>query len=377
MQTGRIAKITKILYSDVKLGVKKITSQKSLPVAVNKPLVNIDNLPISNPIVKNYYAKRSGSAKTRELLEQAQDLSLKLEHVEDGILKESIITTLMPQYKRVGQVDLSPQISALDAYHGISNRYSDLNNETHKFIKYYNKEIKPIGTMSLDIKSFEKARKLEPLKNFCNDYKSNLADYMYKEYYLRDLPLESKNTCRKIMDEFGTKLFLEHDDNHMAAKAIYKELAEWKKAGKNDAIFPNVIDCSPINELFINKKSPSGGLAWIMERFMAIKNDGHNVADVSRHEMGHINDRLYALSESQTREIIADAYKGTIDKLPSKCMKNLFTHVVEKLRVEDVAEMAEKDYSLVPTKTKEIYSKLGLPKWVFDMKPVKDMDYYG
>lgn len=140
-------------------------------------------------------------------------------------------------------------------------------------------------------KLFKTEMELDPLKSYLanNTFKEpELSKYLYETFYLKRLPPNVRGICKKISDEFGTKLFVEDTSNPKAAKKIYMELVEWEKASKSKFNKPPIVDLSRYNPSYIT--SNNGGYMRILNREVHIKTDERRPLKWAlRHEMTHVN----------------------------------------------------------------------------------------
>ncbi len=121
---------------------------------------------------------------------------------------------------------------------------------------------------------------------------SPFNDYMYIKYYLNTNKISPEvcKMCLDILNQFGTHVILsDTDKNHSIKdlKAIKKELNLWKKYGKEEAIFPYIINLSRIDNFYTDNLAKG----YYSHKFGGIFLEG-GIKDSLRHEMTHLNDRL-------------------------------------------------------------------------------------
>lgn len=332
------------------------------------------------------------------------NIEFKLENVADKNIKKHIFNELnslskMHWSNRLGIIDNAEKL--LDAYNIYNMKYSNVGGKLHNYYKalgekhpwakkillrdlcssneglmtdYIDLHDKEVMNESV-ISAFKKEQKLDGLKKYVvghND-SSNMADYMYKQYYLNNLPEIPKQMCLKIMNEFGAKLF--YEENHNAPSLVYKELSEWKKAGGREFICPQVIDLTQIRDDFFESMGAMGtprGIFDHKEKIPTLKGDSDWVIQFAlRHELMHGND-----TESKVSGIINGVDFDDVQK-NSKYKNELVNagmgfegleNYAYKNKREFLAVASQGEFSEYSEEFKEVLVKLGMPKWVFNMK---------
>lgn len=238
-----------------------------------------------------------------------------------------------------------------------------------------------------EAKLFKTEMELDPLKSYLanNALKEpELSKYLYEKFYLKRLSPNVRSICKKISDEFGTKLFVEDTSNPRAAKKIYTELTEWERASKGKFNKPPIIDLSRYNPSYIT--SNNGGYMRILNREVHIKTDERRPMKWAlRHEMTHVNRKgkqtaeiavnTSGVNEKELQKSDNSAASLILDK--SEHSKELFKAGLPNQKIdyayknedEFVAVAAEGDYARYSSPFKEFLVKLGLPEYVFSMKP--------
>ena len=394
--------------NSVETVTRKVSAQSS-PAVKNV----VKHLSISDPIIGNYAKSLGITHLDGVLFRNLHELGLKIEGTGDKLIKDTIYNQIKQAENYGVFTDTGFPIDLLDAYHSAKGDYSPIGGRVQDFYQYLKKEVSPkqaqiiagkensIEKLFLMFKptekktrieykqSFEKARKLEPLKDFCYNYektKPKMTKHLYETYYLPMLKPEARQICQKIADEFGTKLFLGHDDNHKAANAVYKEFSEWKNAGGAEVLYPNTFDCSKIKQDYIRKNVPAGGfLSYVGRRFektmIALPNDDlSSISPAIRHEMTHLNDKKYfdkigcdAVGFIKKRE----GKRPFEDELEKSGISKRMINYANTDMLEFKAVSSQGDYSSYSDHFKKFLVRIGLPEWQFKMKPVKDMDYFG
>lgn len=406
--------IQKIISTGVSIAKSSVNRVLNKPTNAAASAVEIKeavygNLHMADPVIRDYVNKMKITPSDGIVFKAFHEISVKLEGVKDEVIKKVIYHTI-EQAKSENKYP-SPIIlfELLDTYHTVNGKYSMLGGDVQSFFKYLKTEVDPkqakkisgneglVGKFFSKIfpqsaknieyrESFERAKKLEALKNFClknGAQKPELTNYLYETYYLSRLTPETCTACRKVLDKFGTKLFLENEQSDKAAKAVYKELEEWKKAGGKDALFPQIIDFSRIHQSYIDRESRGGGGIYFFNNDksasrIVINNDSlESVLFALRHEMAHLNDKKIIKDNKMLKGKFRRRYDGDpyAFSLRKAGVKNTGYAHVNKL--EFVAKAAEGDYSQYSDYFKKFLTRLGLPEWVFKMKPIKDMDYFG
>lgn len=232
---------------------------------------------------------------------------------------------------------------------------------------------------------------LEALKSYIklgvfNEYNA-LPKYLYEQYYLSRLSPETRNICKKILQEFDTKVFLEDETDPIPARKIVDELTEWANAAKakqKDFKSPLVIDINRWDPGYIENKD-SGGYYCDSTKIVSIKN---NLENAIRHEIVHsidpyINSYSGSINGRNMDEIIVRGPvkpSGQIgDLIWSECKykdeffnagisPSLIRYAYKDAR-EFKAVAAQGDYSKYSPEFKKLLVDIGLPEYVFDMKP--------
>jgi len=399
----------------IQTGIKIFKKPINIVMAQSLPARKVSAskiLSIKNPIIKDY-AKRMGIeasslGSTGRYFKKFQELSVKLEGVDDKFIKETIYGEI--EKAKTARCIVSPvlAIDLLDVYHSIGGKYSMIGWHAQDYFKYLKNEVSknsakkivgqknPIEKLLSKLnllhqeepeikKSFDKAVKFQTLKLFCrycNKTKPEITNHLYENYYLPTLSPEAKNICKKISDEFNTKVFLEHDTNYKAPSAIYKEFAEWKMAGGSHVVFPEEIDFSVIKRNYIDNKNPSGGFLTIPfdnleSTGISIENDDlGSIKHSIRHEMAHLNDKKIIYKGKVKNGFIKKRVgeRPYEDELKKAGISDTDYAYTDKL--EFVARASQGDYSKYSDHFKKVLVRLGMPEWEFKMTPVKDMDYF-
>lgn len=225
---------------------------------------------------------------------------------------------------------------------------------------------------------FERAMELDPLKSFLMESRNKrLSKYLYDKYYLTSLNPELKEACQKISDEFGTCLFVENESNDTIAKLVYEELCEWKKVSQNTFTSPPVININRFESYYVNKTS-----LGFEDGNVHIKYEDNDFKRTLRHELTHTNTSKYdediKIIDGKTALVVNGVDIDTVLNPQTKLHKSEFFNAglhngrieyAYKNRNEFLAVASEGDCSRYSASFRKILVKLGMPKWVFDMKP--------
>lgn len=304
------------------------------------------------------------------------------------------------------------------------------------FDAYFEQHTTPEIT-KLGVTNYVKDKQIEQLKNYINQnsYKEGNLNYskkeldsisrFYRDKYLSKLPEAARESCEKIYDSFGVKMFLADENDTKVLDFVYNELLEWQKASRGKAQMPPVIDLSVIKKKYIDKVFQSSGYCNSVTKNISINGRYlENIRFTLRHEIAHANDSKIKTEDGIITVYNKDGSQEEIDideiivhkrvqKLDSdgKLMFNPDgTPIMEKARAEDgtldpdldkckyveefenagipewhipyaytdksefLAVAAEGDYSKYSPEFKELLVKLGLPKWMFNMKAMDNVN---
>lgn len=284
----------------------------------------------------------------------------------------------------------------------------------------------------VNVPNYVKDKKIQNLKLYFMRSKINEADpncpvkdkrtirKLYKEKFLPLLPEAVREKCEKIYDSFGVKMFISDSKDTEALDYVYNELLEWQKAGKGKAVFPAAIDLSNIQQQYIDKIFDSGGFYSKKNNVISVKSQYFaDIVHAIRHEIAHANDskkdvtsgiitvtnkdgtveeididKIIVHKQIQKRDengrpmfnpdgtpVTTKALNSDLTFVPDleKCLYvNEFENAGIPIRqikyaytkkADFVAVAAEGDYSKYSKEFKDLLVKLGLPEWVFAMKP--------
>lgn len=356
---------------------------------------------IENSKARDYARALKITPLSGKIFQEVYDVGLRLARVKDKIIRETVYKQIESAKKSKIHFDTEFALDLLDVYHSSKGHYSVLGGYAQGFFKYLKKEVSTQKAKNITAdfgffdkynnskQSFEKAKKLESLKSFCFGYgktKPETTSYVYEKYYLPKLGPTAKEFCKKISDEFGTKVFLEHDKNDKAAKAIYRELCEWKRAGGEEAKFPNLFDCSKIKPIYINQNFTAGGFFTsakgnMNHTLISVKGDDtKSIERGLRHEMTHLNDKKYI---DKNGKMIKGHFKARQGEKPYAAelenagLNPSFIEYAYANKREFIAYASMADSSKYSEHFKKVLTRLGMPEWQLEMTPIKDMNYFG
>ena len=355
--------------------------------------------------------------------ESFSNIEEKMKNVKDSKIKSHITKELLALEK----IQEGPEItfklqsmeSLLDAYHVAKKHYSSISGDVGNFyasISSLNPEaISKSGSRGLNMKdkstsmsrmklkaqsnlkdfllvgthaetkvarrkaggflvaNLKKESKLEALKQYIIENKEpEMADYMYKKYYVSSLHPKAKAEHLKILNDFGTKLF--YVKNNKAPGMVYDELARWKKAGGSEFVPPNTLNLSKVDSSII-ENGYSGFFRKKSNSIEVISDGSLYLRHLLRHEIMHGNDMLL---HTDDRGVVNGIDFAAIKKNReySKEFANAGIEAIEgagcnyayKNKAEFVAVAAEGDFSRYSENFKQVLVKLGMPKWVFNIE---------
>lgn len=115
-----------------------------------------------------------------------------------------------------------------------------------------------------------------------------LTDYLYEKYYLPRLSACSRTTCKKILDDFGVRLFVGDERSKKTPQLVYDELSEWKTKSRGKFNVPPLLDISGLNCRYIHKNDVEGYYDVATETIHLRGEE--RIKKHLRHEMFHAND---------------------------------------------------------------------------------------
>lgn len=292
----------------------------------------------------------------------------------------------------------------VDLDKSLSNRSYSLNGKNYKVVKYLQKDLNsnklfdelkqtPIGQSpkTYEAKLLKNEIELDALKSYLMENSKaepELTNYLYEKYYLPRLSLDVKLFCRKISNEFNTKLFVENETNLTACSVIYDELAESKTVSNGKFIAPPVINLSRYEPYFF-ENTEAKGYADDYASPIHLAGDEHtNILFGLRHELTHINDSYFEhesgiINGVDIDSIIVRGHKKengergdviwNLCKYKDEFFNAGITPYLMRYAYTDAREFkaiaAEGDCSKYSPEFKKLLLKIGLPEYVFELKP--------
>ena len=218
-----------------------------------------------------------------------------------------------------------------------------------------------------------------------HDDDDEIYTYLYENYYLKNIKKdvgatdEQVEKCKEINQKYGTKILLNSDILELDSVLDYisHEFESWKKAGKDEAKFPKIIDFNLIDETWYNtdETDGKGAAAYTQHRKESIYILGttlNNTKYILRHEMAHLNDGMYndfRRSEKTMYKIFEDVKGGKYKEEFKKAgISKGLTQYAHTSREEYIAVASDGNTSNYSPEFKDVLCKLGLPEWVFYLK---------
>lgn len=219
-------------------------------------------------------------------------------------------------------------------------------------------------------------KEFAPIKEWitnCSDPKA--AARIYETKYLSRLSPAAREIAAKIDKDFGTKVFMSDTNNPESLQLIYNELLEWKKAGKQDAKFPKILDCTKIDQVYVLNNEAAAYYRHNNEKISLSSSDSDMILFVLRHEMMHANDSYIDFDFGVWNGVNSE-YIINNKKYYYKIQQGLMANGINPdhadyaytNRKEFLAVAAEGDYSVYSDEFKDVLVKLGMPKWVLKMQ---------
>lgn len=296
----------------------------------------------------------------------------------------------------IGKLDNLIDLVGIDASaRGMS---CSLTGESYKYtrLKYgyadHDKVLQDLKQTPIKLKPQEKSSKffkndmeLDCLKSYLMHntfFESEISKYLYETYYLPRLSPKPRAICKKISDEFGTKVFVENTSRDKAATMLYDEFCEWQRASTavgKDFVVPPIFDLSRYKTHYAIRKS--GGYTSYSTNEISLRSDKHaSMVWGLRHEMVHLNCNQHIVPGKPSEAIslwLND--ESTIENfvLDNQYTKELFNAGLPQQKIryahtnedEFLAVAGEGDYSRYSAEFKELLIKLGMPEFVFSMRP--------
>lgn len=297
-----------------------------------------------------------------------------------------------------GTEELEKTELLLDAYLCKHDYCSMINGDSHKYYQYL-AEVDPeltnmVQNSTNSLREYYKSRhheelfkatsgmfydatRLEPLKEFIGKYSQSepeMVNYLYEKYFLPKLNEgELKQKCVQINRELGTKLFVTADTSAVMLDKIHNELLNWNNVSQGKTKLPSVFDLSPIEKSFIDDESDhiTTGLSRKPDNLINIPTDTlreSNATLTIRHEMTHLNDT--GIKDLDAGQVLKN--KKYVEELANAGLDDDAIEYARTSKNEFIAVAATGDCSRYSKEFKEVLVKLGMPEWVFNLKPLQE-----
>lgn len=239
----------------------------------------------------------------------------------------------------------------------------------------------------------QQAEKFQHLIEFISAKANNkeLCSYLYREYYLKKsgLPKEIIQKCLDIDKQYGVKLIPSHmwlKDSDKYFNQITSELSAWKNASGGKAKFPPVIDALAIKIQYLQG---AAGTTSVQNHDIMLNPRFSEFLSTLRHELTHLNDtkfRQCKLPESWkayrtitypdgTSAKVFDAKNCKFAKELNDAGLDYFVDIPYAFSnaEEFIAKAAEGDMSKYSPELKQVLVSLGMPEWMFNLKPIENI----
>lgn len=302
-----------------------------------------------------------------------------------------------------GLEELEKNELLLDAYHSQNNFYANMDGEAHEFYKSLNQKVgsgkfSPKESQELDeikemipehkmleydsirntssAKCFHEAVRLEPLKEFIGRYSKQepqMVNYLYEKYFLTKIPKRLRESYRKMVAEFGTYVFTENSQAVLIDKRIYPEFEVWRKSSNGNVKYPAVFDLSHAKKDFIDVEKSASGFFNPRLSSINMPNDElyydfqRTSQGTIRHEMTHVNDSVF--------KDIDDVIQNRMytSELKAAGLSDADIDYAYTNKREFIAVASTGDCSKYSEEFKKVLMELGMPKWVFNFKPLEKL----
>lgn len=274
--------------------------------------------------------------------------------------------------------------AALDKLVQVTKKEQNISKEEAR--RKINKRIaRGTSSFAKDVESNIKNAPLQDYIEFFGEQNFKTAKYLYQKYYIEQFPEHIQKACTQIANKFGTFIFLPIDYENVDLKFISKELSNWKKTGKSEAVLPKYISFSKIDSIFIRDSSSafaSRHAKTIGVRDSYYKKEPAYFKHMFRHEIMHINDTKYVVSfkvfeyfknkeaAHQLRKkqwhrnefINAGIPKGKNERHINYAYKN---------KLEFLAVAAEGNMKKYSAEFKNILENFGMKRWIMNLPHFK------
>lgn len=168
--------------------------------------------------------------------------------------------------------------------------------------------------------AFQNSIKQEKFKKFLEVYaptRPKITDHIYNDEYLKTLDPEVSEVFKKIKEQYGTYVISSNADIDLRdAKYLQEEFRLWKNTGKDNAVFPSIVDIN-ITDFSLKKEQAAGSASLFSNRIKLLgllKNESKK-SQTLRHEMNHINDFKYDYKPRNDFELLYKNIKWQLNKM--------------------------------------------------------------
>ena len=403
--------------------VRKIEQSKA-NIETQKPLDTGSTLTAKVTTVKNLIndlkTEYSKTKKGQNLLADLEDIEYKLDKCTDDILLGQIekelkatLELVLGNPNNVTNITLTNVSRYLDAYNTAIGNYEMLYNidgdavdkrayfrfkknklNDSEFVNKTEKSVNSSVIKDSEMKDFDDAGRFAGIIDLCENSRTSdpeIIKYLYENYYLKqaDISPELASACLDISNNFGTKIFLSHQNIENAPKAleiINKELSEWQSKSNCTATLPQVLNFNSTKREYIetgavNGQGAAGGLASGKNISLNSYNDRDEMsfAEGLRHEITHLNDKRKGFifsDEYNSCDICSNEtyesgrFREEFEKagISEKYIKYAHTN-----SLEFIAVAAQGDMTKYSPEFKKMLIAFGMPEYMFEMKKFNDV----
>ena len=371
-------------------------------------------------LINDLKTEYSKTKKGQNLLADLEDIEYKLDKCTDDILLGQIekelkatLELVLGNPNNVTNITLTNVSRYLDAYNTAIDNYEMLYNidgdavdkrayfrfkknklNDSEFVNKTEKSVNSSVIKDSEMKDFDDAGRFAGIIDLCENSRTSdpeIIKYLYENYYLKqaDISPELASACLDISNNFGTKIFLSHQNIENAPKAleiINKELSEWQSKSNGTATLPQVLNFNSTKREYIdtgavNGQGAAGGLASGKNISLNSYNDrdGMSFAEGLRHEITHLNDKRKGFifsDEYNSCDICSNEtyesgrFREEFEKagISEKYIKYAHTN-----SLEFIAVAAQGDMTKYSPEFKKMLIAFGMPEYMFEMKKFNDV----
>ncbi len=350
-------------------------------VEIHDYLTGIDQ--ISDPTLKISARRNFDAAIDGILLNSGKDFGANLTEINEMIKLDEILSgkrpadgTVEEYFEKLRQNNPQKAQKMLNLLENSAPQHkSRFQKIKEKLFGTKTQNLEDLEISDVEMRDLKFDKEFAPIKEWianCSDPKA--AARMYETKYLSRLSPAAREIAAKIDKDFGTKVFMSDTNNPESLQLIYNELLEWKKAGKQDVKFPKVIDCTKIDELYVNSTS----VAYHQhdgKKLSFSSSESDEILFALRHEMMHENDSYIDFDFGVWNRVNSEYIiknKKYYDEIQYGLAANdinpAHADYAYTNRKEFLAVAAEGDYSVYSDEFKDVLVKLGMPQWVLKMQ---------